>query len=958
MTQEELQKLWDNASPASTEETQTDAISQEELAKLWDNAQPVDTTTMTDTILEPTSITPDGYPSYTQESFDKSSTLSIFKNTYDSKVKAIDTGYSAKLKLIDELGLDEEQLKVAKANLEAKYASKKEENEVSFMDKIKKGIETFGKAQTDYGMAGQITPEVMKQNEQVLRGMAKLPLGLGKMAEFGYNQLPFEDAKLFSNLVKENESAIKQYALDNGLSEKDISPSDVGKFFVETMPFTKVAGIIKSSIAFGFKSGVAEYGSDKTGIESASTGAENALISAIGLKVGKEFITAIANPMAAIKGISGKTTDDRVLSYVIGRTGETEKEINNIYSSYATGIQKDVSELTSADKTMALLNNTKAGSRIKLDAEYYQKGGLPKLNELEEAARDMFKDTPTKDTFANTAGRLKYYLEGSSSLYSDAKDTLTKYIKGKTVFDEKVISNIEKRLNLGIRTESDTALVNTILSDLRNPEGLDIEQLLALKSKLNDSSASGSKAFKEGTVGDYLDAQIKKKIGDDAYVVWKDVEKRYASKKLLEGFNKNKDKPHSKGYNDFAISLLKWNDREIETSVLAKQILNADETGYKYFNQLKDAVGPEAMADFEKNIVKELISDKSISFKDAISNIKDFGFSTVEGNSIKTHLLNLEGMLPEIDARSLLSQVYTRSNKMAVLTDSLLARVKYNIMGRAWEAIQKRLPSGSDERALSTIGDILKDQKFQQELKIGSDKTYQEALAAEKKKLIDSVKNMESSMKYESRRAKRKKIEENTIMINNINIIQNALKNNPKLLTNRPYTEGAFTVGSKGTVVKGGVPEDVSQAEKIKSAVETRGRGGNVYNPRGSYQDVQVPKKDRIVNTEIVQEQTNQLPNLNIKTPTKDMIDAEIISYGNTPKKLSPEQSTRWNDIVNNEIAPIKAEIKSYENAIKGVSKQNTTKAKKIQMSKDYAYKIKELRSKLKQSELKLPKVK
>ena len=651
---------------------------------------------------------------------------------------------------------------------------------------------------------------------------------------------------------------------------------------------------------------------------------------------GELAYNAYKDPMFVKNILSGTATDTQSLDYLIKRSGETEDSIANIYNQYgkAKGIEAD--KLSNADKVKAILANTSVGTRVKLDAEFYGDGVLAKQNTLDEKLRGIFKEQTAKGDYDIPALELKQYLNDSSGLYGSAKDALVKYSNNSIKVSPESVNELEKSLTKGLYSADNVSTVNNIIKDLRNPNGLDVEQLLEMKKTLNGLNLTSTKGFKAGTVGDFIDGEVKKSLGKDAYHLWEEVNKRYAAKKLIEEDN------------EIGQLLMAKADGVYSDKTFGEKILNIEKNGYQKFNMLRDAIGEKEATKVELGMVKSLL-DSKMDMSKVIDQVERYGFSTAEGRSLLDNLDKVKGMVSDTDAKGLLAKVTNKRVGSVGWSDDLVAKLRYSIVGQLWNSIVKRLPSGSDERALDNIGKIIKEDTADITFKINKDELYDSAFKARERDLKLRVKALEQQG------ANRTAAENKELMKakGEIATINDALDNMPKMIEYKPTN---FITTKSGVSIPKSMEQDVETiktAEKLGREANLRSQGRTSYNPKGEFQDTKVePKKP--VEVEILNENKN-VPSTELAKPkVEDIIDAKIIQ--NKPKGLTEEQSVRYESIMKDEVEPIKKEIERVGRAMNQVGKQNTTASKKKEMLKDYEVQLRKLNADLVTANKKLPK--
>ena len=589
---------------------------------------------------------------------------------------------------------------------------------------------------------------------------------------------------------------------------------------------------------------------------------------------GELAYNAYKDPMFVKNILSGTSTDTQSLDYLVKRSGETEDSIASIYSQYSKAKGLDADKLSNADKVKAILANTEVGTRVKLDAEFYGDGVLAKQNTLDEKLRGIFQEKTAKGDYSIPALELKQYLNDSSNLYKSAEDALVKYSNNSIKIDAKAVDELEKSITKGLYATDTKSTVDNIFKDLRNPDGLDVEKLLTIKKELNSLNLTSTRAKEAGTVGNFIDNEVKKSLGKDASHLWDEVNKRYSAKKLMEEDN------------ELGKLLIDKVNGTYSDITLGEKILGIEKNGYRTFNMLRDAIGEKEATKVELGMVKSLL-DSKMDMSKVIENVERYGFSTVEGRSLLDNLDKVKGMVSDTDAKGLLAKITNKRVGSVGWTDDLVAKLRYSIAGQLWNGIVKRLPSGSDERALDNIGKIIKEDTTDITFKINKDELYDSAFKARERDLKLRVKALEQQG------ANRTASENKELMKakGEIATINDALENMPKMIEYKPTN---FITTKSGVSIPKSMEQDVETiktAEKLGQEASLRSQGRTAYNPKGQFQDTKVEPK-KTVEVEILNDNKN-VPSTELAKPkVEDIIDNEkhIVSdiEGYTIKKKNP----------------------------------------------------------------------
>ena len=598
-----------------------------------------------------------------------------------------------------------------------------------------------------------LTPEVMgdgfksvytTETQDLLefsgRGTLSSMLGVAQMVEdFGRSSGLFGD-KLddFNSVIDDNEERISELGKKLGYTEEDFTnPSQVSKLLGEALPLTairKLSHAVGAESMMGFFSSL---GQGDSYITASVQGTTQGIFTKLGGELGEYAIQALRGETALWKNlISGKASEGQAYNFVIKQSGATPKEVSVYNQDYATAIGKKLSDFTEADKINAIMNNSEVAGKFKVQAELYSDAVGGNLKKLDEQMRDMISETTKGGDFNIPLLQFKEYAQSSGFMYGEVKDILLDNFNVKVAVSDDILSGIRDAVKGSSMTIDDTVVTKRILNTLENSDELDIAKLLEMRQDLNSLNLKSTKAFKAGEIGKLLDGEIHRAIGDEGFYVWKDVNKRYATKMILES-----DNPIAKIFSDSLDPTASLSAKQI-----ANKMLSLPKAGYNTFNSMREVIGEEAMAKVEKEIIKTAMQEKGglSKFMDKISN---FEFSTVEGRSIQSELSRIKGAIPEDDVKKLLSNIVGRKNSSVGWSDNIVNKARFAIIGKLWDGITRRMPSASGERALLTLGDTLKNTKHELSMDIRTDIQFQKAFINEQQALRESIANLKAKGK-------------------------------------------------------------------------------------------------------------------------------------------------------------------------------------------------------------------
>jgi len=599
----------------------------------------------------------------------------------------------------------------------------------------------------------QYNIETSKEREAMVQsfvsGAKKLPIGISVMAQDFSNWVmdfddEFDKEDYYTSAKQwaiENQEAIEKYNKTAGFKKDDILTPDLfgqitaelftlpagglkaikGIKWLKNLKTTTQAALVEGAVATVTAKGEAkEYG------EAVTSG----VFSALGTKVGGELLTGVAKIIgdpAIVKNLwSGKASDKQALDYLVKASGETEGKVNEFYSLFAEATGKNFDELTPVDKMQAIVKNSEAGSKFKTEAEYYGEDVLAKTHFFEQQVQELF-DVELKGADI-PAKKLDDFLQGASENYGKIKDTIIDNFDTDIFIPKKGLDSIVKALR-NASTNQNNVTIDRVIGQLEGGTDtpLGIEELMNLKKDMNSLNLSGVKGWKAGEVGSYIDNLVDahfmkagKKEGKLATKLWKQANVRYAQKKAIE-----------EGDNWLTTLIQKKGSEDITTDDFANSVLKQDERGAAKFNQLKEFIGEDGTAEVEKQIIKNIFEKKE-GLNSSLEYIQGFDFVTAEGKQLRDELIRLEGVIPKKDSIKLLqSFIGTKDVGSVGWSDNLIAKFKFSIIGKAYNAILTRLPSATPERAFRTLGDRLKEGVEGIKIDIKKDPSLQKAFSDE-----------------------------------------------------------------------------------------------------------------------------------------------------------------------------------------------------------------------------------
>ena len=662
---------------------------------------------------------------------------------------------------------------------------------------------------------------------------------LGATVEQVGNYLTNRDSSFFQD--QRQRLSDEEQRLDKELDPEDkalMKPSTTGKIGAGVMAgaLNTPTKIVGSEFGLGYGEGYSKEGDITEGVRSGLYQAGIASPFSGASPVIEDTFNYAKNLASTLK--NGKATTKDAYDFLIKASGETNQAINSFNKEYAKAIGKSIKELTEEDKVMAILNNSEVGSKVKLQAEYYNEFALSAQHNLEESMKQMIKNRTDDGDIELPIVQFREYLKESGDLYGELKDILIKNFNDKIMINPNDIEGLKNTILKSSMTVDDTVVAKRIIKQLEDgvENGISVEDLIPMKSDLNSLNLKSTKAYKAGQIGNFIDSNIKEGVGDEAYELWKEVNKRYSAKKISESEN-----PLGKIF--MQSELVGGKTGYSSGNQIAKKLISMNQAGYRTFNDMRQLLGEDAMASVEKGIIKELLK-RNKDLGKVVEQLDNYNFSTVEGRNIQAGIDELKGLIPTTDASRLLVKASEQKASNNAWSDNIFSRFKYKFIGKLYNSTMKRLPEGEAERAFTKIGDIMKDAKRYKKIETLTGKALQEAFEEEQKLLKQRIKDLKSnSILTQSE----KMAEKNRLLAENAKIEQ--MKRASRLNiegTSKPtkpkQTESVTTLesiyGSKGN------PNNKPIEPSTNQSLLNMGKdyGGNPTKPKGStnpaYKDI------------------------------------------------------------------------------------------------------------------------
>lgn len=661
---------------------------------------------------------------------------------YNKETESLDLSYNNKLKLLDELDLDDEQREALKKNLEVKMLKNKEQAKQESFDRYikedkKAPVPEEYKDNTLNKTWDSQVRDFMKSVNQPFDAGVELAMhtaqvagnAIGATFEKGINTatagmsiLDFYESQR-ERIVARGEELNKKLDPEGKLALKPTKMTELFSSIV--IPF-KVTDPKKMLMLEGMMGYMFKYNESGDFYDSLRSFAINASLAGSGKMVADGIINLIS-----------KKGTDNALNYLwekhsqelIESTGKTNGSKEQIIAEIEQDWLKIMGgEGDSTTKVKAMIDRLGGqGAAYKQAAQ--QKAGIAeevivrepkaqrvealrtgaKEGSIEKGAEALVKqvgmDSDAARLVATTPEELQKMTKGKiSETYGQFQDAVkAKYFETIEV-DEKLISNmtegLERNARLGGRlTSAERNLANTLRPNMK------LSDILSANRDINDliRNSSGTQLHNATQLKNRFDAVIKDSFDEADYTMFRNIEAEYAKKSALVG--KSATNKLSANLLDFA------NKRKTIDSV--KESLKALDAGEVTFKQIEDVIGTANTAKVEQGILKSFFEKNidDIEYDVISKQINNMEFVTKEGKELKQAINNMNKIFSADSFTNINRKISQESDTtVQALTDNLMTKMKYTLMSRIWKKITQGMDytkSRIESRHINEITDIL-----------------------------------------------------------------------------------------------------------------------------------------------------------------------------------------------------------------------------------------------------------
>ena len=567
------------------------------------------------------------------------------------------------------------------AELEAQYAKIQQTPTMPLNAPISSVVSDSGFTRPEDVAATMTQPELQAS---IAQGEQSATLSKGtKATGLGVLQMGYDVANIIgadvTKLSDENKAQITQ--INKEISDVEakygtkgdfFTPANVGRLLpsVATLPLaveSKMAGFfLEGSIAYA-----ESRGEDKTITNSLVNGLIAGGVTA-GLMKGIEMIST---PAAT-----------KVYQYVKEHNNITDKAADDIFNNWAKVM--DAPD-TPANRTKAIVDSLgDKGAEIKREAAAGSPSAVKEIEGEIKARRDAVKDL--------TEGRAK--VEHTAEAIDEASNIVKQnYANVKAKIVDKPT---DLRLEIPDALDEATTGDASALKGIFGKEELTVNDLVDSMPHLNSllRKTKGTTNHKWSIIKDEVETSLQKSLSKEEFSLWKEANSDYA--KMANVVNSKIGK---------IITQVQAN--KITPELAMKQIKTAS-GGKDLFTDIEFMIGREKTAAFEKAILREAMGKNSefVDWAHIARNLDSKGFITEEGKNLKKVVDDIAGSFMTDDAIQAI--MFKNQGLSAGMSDDLLAKVRYSVVGKMFTGLVKRLPFSESSKhmlRMDQLADILRN---------------------------------------------------------------------------------------------------------------------------------------------------------------------------------------------------------------------------------------------------------
>ena len=571
---------------------------------------------------------------------------------------------------------------------------------------------------------GSLNENVVKPTKeygsQLLLGARRdITLPLVKMVDDAANFIGIPLPKEGELKLKIANDLIKQY--EDKHPDELIHPATMGGFtaaILATAPAGMWNTAIKAAASSGVLAGLSELGK--------SGDYENAAEqSAFGAAFGY-ITTGAVNKLVDIidsKFISDKNAN-KLYNYILNHYGISKEEADKTFQNWSK-INKSDGRTT--DKIKAVIDNLgERGAQAKNEAAASSPSATSQIMKEMNSRKKLIDDLANTD---NTIGDVAAEVQKQANVVKNNYGKLVDKI-AKQPINTKGLSEIPEALD-----EATTGNAKAIKELLGN-EDVTAKDLVDSMPIINEmvSKTRGKTKYKWKQLADSVDAKLRESLDPKLYNQWKEVNRDYA--RMSNAVNSNIGQTIMR-------VLGKVGKKETLTPEAAMQTIKRLTGGKDTFEDLKWLVGGKTAGDLEKLIVKEALGKGSeeVDWAHLARTLEKKGFVTTGGKELQNLIYRMRDTFATDDK---LRDIWFRNNGLSAgMSDSLLAKIRFSIVGELFKKLVKHIPGNETSlhiRMMDELQKVLKSPTEMRKFEAVIDKTPSEV----KDKIIeDTIKQIE-----------------------------------------------------------------------------------------------------------------------------------------------------------------------------------------------------------------------
>ena len=486
----------------------------------------------------------------------------------------------------------------------------------------------------------------------------------------------------FDQLDEKNQKLIKY--LNSKVKDKDFfSMNTMGRLIptLVTMPVAYSSKLLAFTIegAIGYAEARGE-GADKLG-------------AAIGGLIAGGGTAAIMKAFDMLGNKGGKVLNEIRKEFASTINGNEDK----IFAKYAKFTGKTTETLTNYDKTMAILSHGEdkgaAYFKVAADNDAKAKKALDNLSDSKkEAINTSGPDKNSKGMVARAIKPAQEQIAFASDKYTEFKDLIFKsqYKQDIPLTESKtlILDNLDNIPDL-----QKSAVVKQVIKKLSSDEPITLEDLFDVREAMNAVTVKLRKVDKKGSQTidgkQFVDSIITNHMPEEFSPLWSKLKDELSLAYSMGGKN-----TVAARNNTFGKLLTEAGKGTRTFESILKDIAGASD-GPKGMKDIMKSIGSDKMVEFEQGLIKEIYSGNMDNLGKTITRLKNIGFVTPEGKTLKRQLRQLDDAFNADDYYKIVADVLDGNKSIdgTSITANLLSKFKYSTMAHVWDYLKVLSPT-------------------------------------------------------------------------------------------------------------------------------------------------------------------------------------------------------------------------------------------------------------------------